>query len=113
MYFLCSNFRQINNNVVTVKNNVARTTTVSDMQTFFNYWSRYERGYNSPELLADDIINPSNQVVNKYSYETSHLHNMTNEMPAQDGDGANKNKEHKISVPNHSNWKKIFFFHKT
>ena len=32
MDFLCSGFRQINDNVVTVKNDVARTTTVSDMQ---------------------------------------------------------------------------------
>ena len=32
MDFLCSNFRQINDIVVTVKNDVARTTTVSDMQ---------------------------------------------------------------------------------
>ena len=31
MYYLCSNFRQINNNVVTVKNDVACTTTFSDM----------------------------------------------------------------------------------
>ena len=31
MDFLCSNFHQINNNVVTVKK-VARTKTVSDMQ---------------------------------------------------------------------------------
>ena len=32
--FLCSNFRQINDNVVTAKNDVSRTTTVSDMQFF-------------------------------------------------------------------------------
>ena len=32
MDFLCSNFHQINDNVVTVKNYVARTITVSDMQ---------------------------------------------------------------------------------
>ena len=47
MDFLCSNFRQINNNVVTVKHDVARTVTVSDMK-FFNYFSKYERGSNSP-----------------------------------------------------------------
>ena len=34
MDFLCSNFRQINDNVVTVKNDVSRTTTVSDMRFF-------------------------------------------------------------------------------
>ena len=34
MYYLCSNFRQINNNVVTVKNDVACTTTISYMQSF-------------------------------------------------------------------------------
>ena len=32
MDFLCSNFRKINDNVATVKNDVTRTTTVSDMQ---------------------------------------------------------------------------------
>ena len=31
---MCYNFRQINDNVVTVKNNVASTTTVSDMKFF-------------------------------------------------------------------------------
>ena len=34
MNFLCSNFRQLKDNIVTVKNNVAHTTTVSDMQFF-------------------------------------------------------------------------------
>ena len=34
MDFLCSNFRQINDNIVTVKNYVAHTTTVSDIQFF-------------------------------------------------------------------------------
>ena len=34
IYYLCSNFPQINNNVVTVKNDVACTTTFSDMQFF-------------------------------------------------------------------------------
>ena len=37
MDYLSSNFFQINDNVVTVKNDVARTTTVSDMQ-FFKYF---------------------------------------------------------------------------
>ena len=36
MDLLCSNFRQINDNVVTVKNDVARTTTVGDMKCFSN-----------------------------------------------------------------------------
>ena len=34
MDFLCSNFHQINDNVVTVKSDVARTTTASDMRFF-------------------------------------------------------------------------------
>ena len=34
MDFLCSNFRQINDNAVTVKNDVACTATVSDMEKF-------------------------------------------------------------------------------
>ena len=34
MDFLCSNFFHINDNVVTVKNDVARNTTVSNMQFF-------------------------------------------------------------------------------
>ena len=34
MYVLCSNFRQINDNVFNVKNDVACTETVSDMQFF-------------------------------------------------------------------------------
>ena len=34
MDFQCSNFCQINDNVVTVKTDVTRTTTVSDMRFF-------------------------------------------------------------------------------
>ena len=37
MDFLCSNFCQINDNVVTVKNDVSRTTNVSDMQNNLKY----------------------------------------------------------------------------
>ena len=37
MDFLCSNFLQINDSVVTVKNDIAYTTTVSDMQNVFKY----------------------------------------------------------------------------
>ena len=44
--FLCSNFHQINDNVATMKNDVAQTTTISDMQVFFKYCSRYEKGSN-------------------------------------------------------------------
>ena len=58
MDFLFSNFRQINYNAVTVKNNVACTTTVSDMRNCFRYFSRYERCSNPPELLAYESINP-------------------------------------------------------
>ena len=52
MYFLCSNFLQINDNVDTVKNDVACTILVSDMKNNFKYCSRFERGSNSPEPLA-------------------------------------------------------------
>ena len=48
--------------------------------------------YNSPEPLLDEIINPSDQVVNVNSSETSNLDNMTNEVPPQDINDANKNK---------------------
>ena len=34
MDLMCSNFRQINDNVVTVKNDVDHTTTISDMHFF-------------------------------------------------------------------------------
>ena len=34
MDFLCSNFRQINDNFLTVKNDVARTANVVGMQLF-------------------------------------------------------------------------------
>ena len=93
MDYLSSNFRQINDNVVTVKNYVARTTTVSDMQ-FFKYFSRFERGSNSPEPLSDKNNNTSDQAVNVDSSETSNLENMTNELPQQDSKDVNKNKEH-------------------
>ena len=90
MDFLCSNFRQINDNVVTVKNDVARTTTVSDMQFVFKYFSRFERGYNAPEPLAEETINTSDQVVNVNCSETSNLDNITNEVPPQDINDAKK-----------------------
>ena len=46
MDFLCSNISQINDNILTVENYVARTTTVSDMPVFPRYLSGYERVYN-------------------------------------------------------------------
>ena len=60
---LCSNFRQINDNVVTEKYDVSRNITVSDMR-LLKYFSPCEIVFNSPETLADGIINPSDQVVN-------------------------------------------------
>ena len=86
---MCSNFRQINDNVVTVKNDVTRTTTFSDMQKI-NYCSRYERGSNSTEPLSEEIINPTEQVVMVNSSETSNLNNMTNKVPAQESNDTNK-----------------------
>ena len=41
-----------------------------------NYCSSFERGSNSPEPLEDEIINPSDQVVNANSPEISNLDNM-------------------------------------
>ena len=69
------------------------------MQKQFKYCSRCERGYNSPEPLADEIINPSDQVFNSNSSETLNLGNMTNEVPAQDSNDENKNKENENVCP--------------
>ena len=77
-----------------MKNDVACTTTVNDMQEKFKYCSRYERGYNSPEPLADESIHPIVQVVNTSSSKTS-----TNGVPPQDSNNANKNKEHEMFYP--------------
>ena len=55
--------------------------------------SRYERVYNSPETLLDEIMNSSDQVVNVNSSETSNFDNMTNEVPSQESNDENKNKE--------------------
>ena len=49
--------------------------------------------------MEDEIINPSDQVVNSNYYETSNLDNMNNEMPPQDSTDANKNKEHENVCP--------------
>ena len=72
---------------------------VSDKQKFFKYFSSYEIGYNSPEPLSDERINPIDQVVNANSSETSNLNNMDNEVPPQDSSDANKNKEHENVCP--------------
>ena len=50
----------------------------------------YERGYNSPEPLEDESINPSEQVVNANLPKTSNLDNMTNESPAWNSNDASK-----------------------
>ena len=81
-----------------MKNDVACTTTFSDMQFYFKYLSRFERGYDSPEPLSDDRTNQIDQVVNVNSYETSNLDNMTNEVPPQDSNNENKNKEHEKNL---------------
>ena len=67
--FLCSNFRQINDIVITAKNDFSRSTTVSDMQNLFNYCSWVERGSNSHETLADEIIDDIDKVVNVNSFK--------------------------------------------
>ena len=64
MDFLCSNFCQINDNVVTVKNDVAHTTAVSYMQ------KKIIIGSNSPEPLAHYLNIPDYQVVNMNSSQT-------------------------------------------
>ena len=92
MDFLHSNFPQIYDNVATIEDDVACTTTFSDMQSFFKYWSMFKRGYNSHVPLVDEIINPSNQVVNANSSETLNLDKITNEVPPQDSNDSNKNK---------------------
>ena len=71
MDFMCSNFRQINDNVVTVKSDVSCATNFSDMQNNFSYFSRFERGTNSSGPLVNNIINPSDQVVTENSSQTS------------------------------------------
>ena len=109
MDFLCSNFFQINDNIVTVKNDFARTTTISDMRKKFKYWSRYEIVSNKPEPLVDEIINPSDQLFNANSSETWNLYNMTNEVPPQDSNNANKNKEHKNFYPLSFKLREFFF----
>ena len=92
MDFLCSNFRQINDNVVTVKNDVDRTTNVSYMQKCFKYCSGYKRCYNSPDTLSYESINTSDQVVNTNSSKTSNFDTITNEVPAHNSNDTNENK---------------------
>ena len=106
---MCSNFRQINDNVVTVKIDVACTTTVSDMQKRFKYSSRFEIGSNSSEPLVDERIIPTDQVVNANSYETSNLDIMTNKVPPMDSNDANENKEHEKIYPLSFKLKKNMF----
>ena len=79
-------------NDVTVKNDVDRTTTVSDIQKCFKYCSGYKRGYNSPDTLAYESINTSNQVVNTNSSKTSNFDIITNEVPAHNSNDTNENK---------------------
>ena len=54
------------------------------------YFSWYERFYNSPEPLSDEIIDTNDQMVNANSSRTSNLDNMTNEVPAQDSNDKNR-----------------------
>ena len=57
---------------------------------FFNYFSSFERGYNSPEPLSGDSIHTSDQAFNSNSSETLNLDNMSNEVPPQDSNDINK-----------------------
>ena len=72
---------------------------MSVIYNFFKYCSRFERGSNSPKPLPDESINPSDQVVNGNSSETSNFDNTANELPPQDSNDANKNKEHEYVCP--------------
>ena len=69
---------------------------------FFKYCSRFEIGFNSPETVAYKRINPSDQVINENSSETSNLDNMTNEVPPKGSYDA-KTKNMKMSVLYDSN----------
>ena len=102
MDFLCYNFCQINDNVVAVEM-IFLVIQLSVICNFFNFFSGFERGYNSPEPLEEESINPSDQLVNINSSEKSNFYNMSNEVPPRDSNDANKNKEHKISALYHSN----------
>ena len=77
MDFLCSNFCQINDNIVTVKMMLLVLQLLVICKKI-DYFSNFERSYNSLEPLADKSINPSDQLVNTNSSETSNLDNMTN-----------------------------------
>ena len=76
---------------------------------FFKYCSIHKRGSNSPEPLADEINNSSNHVANKNSSETSKFYDMTNYMPVQDRNYANKNKEYENVCPLSFKLKDFFF----
>ena len=62
-------------------------------------WSNYERGSNSPEQFLNKSINPIDQVVNANSSKKSNFYNMTNELPEQDINDADKNTEHENVCP--------------
>ena len=68
----------------------------------------FKRGYNSHVPLVDEIINPSNQVVNANSSETLNLDKITNEVPSQDSNDSNKTNNMKMYILYHSNGKKMF-----
>ena len=59
----------------------------------------FERGFKSPEPLADKILNPGDQEVNVNLSETSNLDSMTSEVPPQGSNDANKNKERENVCP--------------
>ena len=70
MDFLSYNFHQINDIVVTVRNDFSRSTTVSDIQSLFKCCSRVKRCSNLLEPLADESIDAGDKVVNADSFKT-------------------------------------------
>ena len=106
MGFLCSKFIKINDNVVTMKNDVACTTTVSTIifQVFLKVWKRFYE----PEPLEYESIKPSDQVFNVNSPERSNLDNMTNEVPTNDINDTNKSKKHENVCPPSLNLKEKY-----
>ena len=84
IYFMSSNFRQINYNVGTVKMMLLVLQLSVICKFCFDYFSLFDRCSNSSEPLSDKIIITSDQVVNSNSYETSNLDNKTNTVPPQD-----------------------------
>ena len=99
MDFLNSNFLQINNTFITVKNDVTCTTTVSDMQKQSSIAQVLKYVMIQLKPSSYDSIDPIDQAVNANSSETSNLDNLTNEVPPQDSSNANKINKHENVYP--------------